>query len=152
MQNCLTSNDSFNDLVINFFSEHSLNIMVMTERVNKKLFSNFFSFFCQTLYISWQIWTKQIFFFYRMSEILCGRIFGWCPMRGCFERSMCNYSIKKPKICVCVFSTEPPNCHSVLGIFFITVEVSVSVWGSLRYSDRIHRIPGQREQVQEGCF
>lgn len=102
MQNCLTSNDSFNDLVINFFSEHSLNIMVMTERVNKKLFSNFFSFFCQTLYISWQIWTKQIFFFYRMSEILCGRIFGWCPMQGCFERSMCNYSIKNPQnLCLC---------------------------------------------------
>lgn len=132
----------FNELLI-FFSEHSLNIMVMTERVNKKLFSNFFPFFCQTLYISWQIWTKQIFFFYRMSEILCGRIFGWCPMQGCFEKSMCNYGIKK---------TEPPNCHSVLGIFFITVEVSVSVWGSLRYSDRIHRIPGQLEQVQEGCF
>lgn len=30
----------FNDLVINFFSEHSLNIMVMTERVFK-----FFLFF-----------------------------------------------------------------------------------------------------------
>lgn len=27
----------FNDLVINFFSEHSLNIMVMTEIVKKKL-------------------------------------------------------------------------------------------------------------------
>lgn len=138
----------FNDLVINFLSEHSLNIMVMTERVNKKLFSNFFSFFCQTLYISWQIWTKQIFFFF----IAC--------LKFCVEeflvdvqcRSMCNYSIKKTQICVCVFSTEPPNCHSVLGIFFITVEVSVSVWGSLRYSDGIHRIPGQLEQVQEGCF
>lgn len=151
MQNCLTSNDSFNDLVINFFSEHSLNIMVMTERVNKKLFSNLFSFFARlSTYLG--KFEQNNFFFYRMSEILCGRIFGWCPMQGCFERSMCNYSIKKPKICVCVFSTEPPNCHSVLGIFFITVEVSVSVWGSLRYSDRIHRIPGQLEQVQEGCF
>lgn len=149
MQNCLTSNAL--QWVINFFSEHSLNIIVMTEIVKKNCVFKFVLCFCQTLYISWQIWTKQIFF-YRMSEILCGRIFGWCPMQGCFERSMCNYSIKKPKICVCVFSTEPPNCHSVLGIFFITVEVSVSVWGSLRYSDRIHRIPGQLEQVQEGCF
>lgn len=35
MQNCLTSNDSFNDLVINFFSEHSLNIIVMAEIVKK---------------------------------------------------------------------------------------------------------------------
>lgn len=140
----------FNELLI-FFSEHSLNIMVMTERVNKKLFSNFFSFFARlSTYLG--KFEQNKFFFYRMSEILCGRIFGWCPMQGCFERSMCNYSIKKPKICVCVFSTEPPNCHSVLGIFFITVEVSVSVWGSLRYSDRIHRIPGQLEQVQEGCF
>lgn len=142
----------FNDLVINFFSEHSLNIMVMTERVNKKLFSNFFLFFLpDSLHILANL-NKTNFFFYRMSEILCARIFGWCPMQGCFERSMCNYSIKKTQICVCVFSTEPPNCHSVLGIFFITVEVSVSVWGSLRYSDRIHRIPGQLEQVQEGCF
>lgn len=150
MQNCLTSNAL--QWVINFFSEHSLNIIVMTEIVKKNCVFKFVLCFCQTLYISWQIWTKQIFFFYRMSEILCARIFGWCPMQGCFERSMCNYSIKNPKICVCVFSTEPPNCHSVLGIFFITVEVSVSVWGSLRYSDRIHRIPGQLEQVQEGCF
>lgn len=142
----------FNDLVINFFSEHSLNIMVMIEIVKKNCVFKFFLFFLpDSLHILANL-NKTNFFFYRMSEILCGRIFGWCPMQGCFERSMCNYSIKKPKICVCVFSTEPPNCHSVLGIFFITVEVSVSVWGSLRYSDRIHRIPGQLEQVQEGCF
>lgn len=75
MQNCLTSNDSFNDLVINFFSEHSLNIMVMTERVNKKLFSNLFSFFARlSTYLG--KFEQNNFFFYRMSEILCGRIFG----------------------------------------------------------------------------
>lgn len=137
----------FNDLVINFFSEHSLNIMVMTERVNKKLFSNLFSFFARLSTYLGKFEQNKIFFF-----IAC--------LKFCVEeflvdvqcRSMCNYSIKKTQICVCVFSTEPPNCHSVLGIFFITVEVSVSVWGSLRYSDRIHRIPGQLEQVQKGCF
>lgn len=148
MQNCLTSNAL--QWVINFFSEHSLNIMVMT--VKKLCFQICSLLLPDSLHILANLNKTNFFFFYRMSEILCGRIFGWCPMQGCFERSMCNYSIKKPKICVCVFSTEPPNCHSVLGIFFITVEVSVSVWGSLRYSDRIHRIPGQLEQVQEGCF
>lgn len=101
MQNCLTSNAL--QWVINFFSEHSLNIIVMTEIVKKNCVFKFVLCFCQTLYISWQIWTKQIFFFfYRMSEILCARIFGWCPMQGCFERSMCNYSIKKTQnLCLC---------------------------------------------------
>lgn len=76
MQNCLTSNDSFNDLVINFLSEHSLNIMVMTERVNKKLCFQICSLFFARLSTYLGKFEQNKFFFYRMSEILCGRIFG----------------------------------------------------------------------------
>lgn len=65
----------FNDLVINFFSEHSLNIMVMTEIVKKIVFSNLFSVFARlSTYLG--KFEQNKFFFYRMSEILCGRIFG----------------------------------------------------------------------------
>lgn len=70
----------------------------MTERVNKKLFSNFFSFFARLSTYLGKFEQNKFFFF-----IAC--------LKFCVEeflvdvqcRSMCNYSIKKPKS-VSVFS------------------------------------------------
>lgn len=67
----------FNDLVINFFSEHSLNIIVMAEIVKKNCVFKFVLFFLpDSLHILANLNKTNFFFFYRMSEILCGRIFG----------------------------------------------------------------------------
>lgn len=54
----------FNDLVINFLSEHSLNIMVMTERVNKKLCFQICSLFLpDSLHILANLNKTNFFFF-----------------------------------------------------------------------------------------